>query len=55
MKRGRRRKPRIAKFVGLFLGLAGSALIIHNVPLHIWYIALAAAVMALMICFIRPK
>lgn len=55
MKRGRRRKPQIAKFVGLFLGLSGSALIIHNVPLHIWYIALTFAVIALMIWFIGLK
>ncbi|GAB1475286.1 hypothetical protein MASR2M70_01180 [Bacillota bacterium] len=54
MKKRKRRKPQMVKISGLILGLAGSAIIIHTVPIYIWYAVLALATAMLAIYYILP-
>ncbi len=51
MRRRKRRHAGAWKILGLALGLSGVILMIHNVPLYVWYAALAAAI-ALLLCLI---
>ena len=48
MKRKRSGEMGIAKILGVALGLSGVILIIHTVPLYIWYAALIASLILLM-------
>ncbi|HQC82616.1 MAG: hypothetical protein QM289_01950 [Bacillota bacterium] len=49
MRRRRNREKRITKILGVALGLSGVILIIHTVPLYVWYAALGASVLLLII------
>jgi hypothetical protein len=48
MKRRRNKEMRITKVLGVALGLSGVILIIHTVPLYIWYAALGVSVLLLL-------
>ncbi|GEM_PF-1799934 len=48
MRRKRSGEMRIVKILGVALGLSGAILIIHTVPLYIWYAALIASVLLLL-------
>ncbi|MGI6733067.1 MAG: hypothetical protein ACOX4J_02655 [Anaerovoracaceae bacterium] len=48
MKRRRSGEVRITRILGVALGLSGVILIIHTVPLYVWYAALGASVLLLL-------
>ncbi len=48
MKRRHRGEMGIVKSLGVALGLSGAILVIHTVPLYIWYAALIVSLLLLL-------